>query len=201
MTTNNLRFVTTPHSGVEERKKGLRAYMKGRRAENENRDVKASLATENLLEFLKKDGAGTKRKVFVYLSFSSELATDGMIERLQEEGYEVYCPRLEKGEMLAVEYGKDFTLSKLGIREPLGEILNAAPDVVITPLLAVDNEGNRLGYGGGYYDRYFEKYPTAKRIGFCFDFQIVNTIPHTQEDKRLDAIVTDKQTILCACEK
>lgn len=171
--------------------------MKGRRAENENRDVKEKLAAENLLGFLKTRWAGTERKVFVYLSFSSEMGTDILIERLIEEGYSVYCPRIENGEMLAVKYGKDFTLSKMGIREPLGEPLLEAPDLVITPLLAVDRAGNRLGYGGGYYDRYFEKYPSSKRIGFCFDFQIVNGIPHTREDKCLEVIVTDKQVLIC----
>ena len=196
MTTTNLRFVTLAAGSVEERKKNLRSYMKGRRAENENRDMKALLATENLLALLKTCGAGAGQKAFVYLSFSSELSTDGVIESLLQAGISIYCPRIEAGEMLAVAYGEDFTLSKLGIREPVGEVLSTPPDFVITPLLAADEKGNRLGYGGGYYDRYFEKYPTAKRIGFCFDFQIVKELPHAELDKRLDAVITDKRVLV-----
>ena len=97
--------------------------------------------------------------------------------------------------MLAVEYGDDFTLSSYGIREPIGQAYAGEVDFVITPLLAVDRKGNRLGYGGGYYDKYFEKHPNALRIAYCFDFQIVDETYAEAWDKPMDYIVTDKQVI------
>lgn len=83
----------------------------------------------------------------------------------------------------------------MGIREPVGEALKGAPDYVITPLLAADEKGNRLGYGKGYYDRYLAKYPTAVRIGYAFDFQILHEVPTNERDEKLDVLVTDKRVV------
>jgi 5-formyltetrahydrofolate cyclo-ligase len=97
--------------------------------------------------------------------------------------------------MLAVPYGDDFPLSSYGIREPVGQAFLGEMDYIVTPLLAVDLSGNRLGYGGGYYDRYFKKHPKALRVGYCFDFQIVNEVYAEPWDEKIDYIVTDKQII------
>ena len=197
MITNKLRFVEKEEKATAEeirlRKKNLRSYMKERRGENENRDVKGELLAENLLEVLQNyDGEKT---AFVYLSFSSEAPTDGLITLLLERGWKVFCPKTEKDEMYAVEYGEDFCLSNYGIREPNGDIYTKTPSITILPLLAVDEKGNRLGYGKGYYDKYLKKYPTTKRIGYCFDFQIVREVPCEETDEKLDIIVTDKRIL------
>lgn len=185
---------------VQTRKKSLRMYMKKRRADNENRDVKETLLIENFFSLLsrlfpKTDGAGMRRNVFIYLSFSSEAPTDLLIESLQEKGYTVYCPRVEENEMVAVEYGEDFTLSPMRIREPIGQAFDGEIDLIVTPLLAVDKKGNRLGYGGGYYDRFFEKHKEAKRIGYAFDFQVLDRVPSEKWDVTLEYTVTDKRVI------
>ena len=199
MNTTKLRFVEGDDVSLPEHKNSLRTYMKTRRADNENRDVKESLLCQNVCSVLdgfeERRGAGTRRTVFVYLSFSSEAPTDKLIEALKNKGFAVYCPRIEGGEMVAAFYGDDFSLSHMGIREPMGEILEGAPDYVIAPLLAADEKGNRLGYGKGYYDRYFAKYPTAIRIGYAFDFQILRKVPANEQDERLDVLVTDKRVI------
>ena len=131
---------------------------------------------------------------FIYLSFSREAPTDGLIERLLADGHKVYCPRIENGEMVAVEYGEDFTLSDYGIREPVGEAYQGEMDVAVVPFLAVDKRGNRLGYGGGYYDK-FLKNSTAKRVAFGYGFQIVNEVPTESWDEKMDVIVTDEEII------
>lgn len=181
---------------VIERKKALRIRMKERRANNENRDVKEMLLTENVLTVLEKlSGDRDKKKVFCYLSYSAEAPTDGLIERLLEQGYEVYCPRVEGKEMQVVAYGEDFTISSWGIREPVGEPFEGEIDYAIVPFLAVDKQGNRLGYGGGYYDRYFERNPNTLRIAYGFDFQIQKEVPTEETDKKMNCIVTDKQVL------
>ena len=124
-------------------------------------------------------------------AFSSETDTDALIDKLIELGYKIYCPKTKDGVMTAVSYGEDFALSAFGTREPLGETLNCAPDYVITPLLAVDEKGNRLGYGKGFYDAYFRQYPTAKRIGYCFSCQIRKEIPHGDMDEKLDVVISE----------
>lgn len=202
MTNGKLRFVERQETDVWQRKKDLRSYMKRRRSDNENRDVKEILLIDNVVRLLecdlsKTNGAGTRLNVMVYLSFSSEARTDKLIETLREKGATLYAPRVEGKEITAVAIGEDYTLSALGIREPVGKKYDGEIDVVITPLLAVDTQGNRLGYGGGYYDRFFDKYPNARRVGYCYDFQVLKNVPHTDSDKRLQYIITDKRTIVC----
>ncbi len=205
MNTTKLRFVEGEALTLTERKEGLRAYMKSRRADNENRDVKEELLCENvcsvLEDFVKTGGAGTRRKVFIYLSFSSEAPTDKLIETLLEKGFSIYCPRIEEGKMQAAAYGEDFTLSAWGIREPLGELLQGEADFIITPLLAADERGNRLGYGKGYYDRYFAEHPKGVRIGYGYDFQILREVPCEDADERLDVLVTDKRVCFTRARK
>ena len=200
MITNKLHFVVDGTERLEDRKENLRKYAKARRADTVNRDVKETLLIENFFkavfgEEAESVGAGTRRTFFIYLSFSSEAPTDKLIERLVAAGHTVYCPRLENGEMRAVLYGEEFALSNYGIREPLGEIFEGDPDFVITPLLAVDKRGNRLGYGGGYYDKYLSAHKKSKRVGYCFDFQILESVPYGAKDERLEIVVTDKRIL------
>ncbi len=199
MKNTDLRFVQTENlqGDVAERKKTLRQYMKARRGDNENRDVKELLLIDNLFKALEEDrtGAGTRRNVFVYLSYSSEAPTDKLIERLKEQGYKVFCPKLDGQKMSAVALGEDFSLSQYGIREPIGEPFDGVLDFAIIPLLAVDSNGNRLGYGGGYYDRFLQERPLMKRIGFCYDFQLLREVPHLDTDEKMQIIVTDKRTV------
>lgn len=166
--------------------------MKTRRADNENRDMKEALLLENLLNAV---GRVEGKRFFVYLSYSSEAPTDLLITKLIELGGEVYSPRVEGEEMVAVRYGDDFTLSSYGIREPVGQAYEGETDYIVTPLLAVDTSGNRLGYGGGFYDRYFKKHPTATRIAYCYDFQIVDNVYAEAWDEKIHCIVTDKQVL------
>ncbi|MBE5752023.1 MAG: 5-formyltetrahydrofolate cyclo-ligase [Clostridia bacterium] len=195
MTTNRLRFVTGEED-IAMRKKNLRAYMKEKRGENENRDGKETQMLENL--FSERAGLiqkGETKKWFVYLSFSSEARTDLVIERLLELGQEVFCPRVDGKDMYAVRYGEDFSLSKYGVREPVGEIYNGEMDIVILPMLAVDGQGNRLGYGGGYYDKWLAAHPNCKRVAFVFDMQLLKEVPSEETDQKMDMIITDKQVL------
>ena len=200
MRNTDLRFVQTENraAGVEERKKTLRQYMKARRGDNENRDVKELLLIDNLFAVLEEDrmGAGTRRNVFVYLSYSSEAPTDKLIERLKTQGYNVFCPRVEGQNMVAVLHGEDFAISQYGIREPIGEAFDGELDFAIIPLLAVDDKGHRLGYGGGYYDRFLREHFLMKRIAFCYDFQLLREVPYTDTDEKMQFIVTDKQVVI-----
>ena len=207
MTTNRFTFAKTEELSVTERKKRLRAYMKERRSQNENRDVKELRLVENVFSALETlfdaNASGAvncttgieKKTCFCYLSFSSEAPTDKLIENLVECGFRVCAPRVEGAEMLAIELGGDYALSRYGILEPLGQAYLGTVDLIITPLLAADERGNRLGYGGGYYDRFFKKHPQAKRVGYAFDFQIINEVPTETFDEKLDCIVTDKRIV------
>ena len=195
--TRKLRFADEESTDTQKDKKArLRAYMKSKRMENTNRDVKEERLIEHFYKAVlgEMPHPGMRLTFFIYLSFFREAPTDGLIERLLADGHRVCCPRIEKGEMFAVEYGEDFTLSEYGIREPVGDIYKGEIDVAVIPFLAVDRQGNRLGYGGGYYDR-FLKHSTAKRVAFGYSFQIVNEVPSEAWDEKVSVIVTDEEII------
>ena len=195
MNTNNWSILQGGADGTEglsERKKRLRLSMKKRRSENENRDVKERFLAENALELI-----GGKKSVFIYLSFSSEAKTDKLVETLLANGIKVYAPRVEGKEMVAVPLVEDgdFDLSDYGVREPIGQAYDGEIEAAIVPLLAVDLRGVRLGYGGGYYDKFFAKHPEIFKVGYGYDFQIVDELPESETDVRLNAIVTDQRVI------
>ena len=88
-------------------------------------------------------------------------------------------------------------INKYGIPEPVYTRI-VFPDILIIPLVAYDNNLNRLGYGGGFYDRYIDKIEKIKKvikIGLAFSYQKVKTIPINQHDKKLDFIITEKKIL------
>ena len=85
-------------------------------------------------------------------------------------------------------------MSKLGIPEPFAE-KKILPDILIVPLVGFDKCKYRLGYGGGFYDRYINKIRKRKKvltIGFAYSFQKVKNIPTNNYDIKLDFIITNK---------
>ena len=85
-------------------------------------------------------------------------------------------------------------INKFGIPEPISKMVKY-PDVLLVPLVAFDENFNRIGYGGGFYDRYINKIRKRKKvltIGFAYSFQKVKKIPTNNYDIRLDFIITNK---------
>ena len=85
-------------------------------------------------------------------------------------------------------------INKFGIQEPTSE-KKIYPDILLVPLVAFDKDLNRIGYGGGFYDRYIQKIKKIKKIvtiGFAFSFQKVKKIPSNNYDMKLDFILINK---------
>ena len=85
-------------------------------------------------------------------------------------------------------------INKFGIPEPTSE-KKIYPDILLVPLVAFDKDLNRIGYGGGFYDRYIQKIKKIKKIvtiGFAFSFQKVKKIPSNNYDMKLDFILVNK---------
>jgi 5-formyltetrahydrofolate cyclo-ligase len=87
-------------------------------------------------------------------------------------------------------------INKFGMLEPFKSLKNIVPNVMLIPLLAYDNKNNRLGYGGGFYDRYLKKYLKTYNniltIGIAFSFQKYHKLPVSNNDVKLDYILTEK---------
>jgi len=96
-------------------------------------------------------------------------------------------------------FNEPLKINKLGIPEPYKLSKKVIPDLIFVPLVGYDNNFNRLGYGGGYYDRYFRKISKLKKIhkiGLAFSFQKIKKIPVNNFDKKIDGIITEKKIIL-----
>ncbi len=204
MSTRKFAFAEEKNVSVDERKKQLRAYAKSKRAAVVNRDVKETLLNENFDKayqafFGESIGAGTRRAVFIYISFSSEAPTHTLIERLLDLGHTVVVPRVECKQMTAVQIKKesqDFVRSNYGVLEPLGQAYDGEIHLAVIPFLAVDKQGNRLGYGGGFYDKFLSAHTQMKRMAYGFACQVLESVPVQAFDEKMQCIVTEENVAM-----
>jgi 5-formyltetrahydrofolate cyclo-ligase len=186
---------------LAEEKAALRARMRAvRRAiPPEERAPLAGLIEARLIDL---PAVRRARTVLLFYSFGSEVSTAGIARRLLDRGQRVLLPFLEETIMEAAELRADQppVATAYGPKEPPERVPvdPAQVDVIVTPGLGFDRAGYRIGYGGGYYDRYLARLgPHATRIGIAFDAQVLEAVPYGERDERLDFIVTDRETIDC----
>ncbi len=120
------------------------------------------------------------KTVYGYLSCNQEVRTEAILKRALAEGKQVAVPKICGREMRFITI-TDLNAVKIGkydIPEPISDapVANDPTALVIVPGLAFDREGNRLGYGGGYYDRFLSAEPEHPTVGLCYDFQLVDAI-------------------------
>lgn len=170
-------------------KKELRKKYTKMRAEIQNRDEKNEKIREELknLEIYKN-----AKSVFIFISYKSEVDTKKIINMIIEDGKKLLVPLVKGSEMIAVEVKgiEDLEKNKMGILEPKSGEEVKDVDLTITPGLAFDKDGFRLGYGGGYYDKFFAKVETIK-MGIGYSDQMVEKVIHEDYDKKLDYLLTD----------
>lgn len=134
--------------------------------------------------------------IYCYVSYKHEVDTWPFLAFSIAAGKRIAVPKVIGQEM------KFFYITSLeelepgyhGIFEPVTDI--SAEDehaLMIMPVAAFDEENNRIGYGGGYYDRYLKQHPAHQKIGLAFDFQKADCIPAEETDIKPDIIITDKK--------
>lgn len=172
-------------------KKELRIRMKRVRASipEAMRMDKAVAAKKHLLA---TDFIRDAKTIALFASIGQEIDTAPVHRALYEEGKLLVYPRVHGREMVFAPGMKasDFTIGTMGIREPVTEPTDAI-DCILVPGLAFSESGYRLGYGGGYYDRYLAAHPDALRIGYGFSEQWNIDVPVSEWDVPLDAFVSD----------
>lgn len=167
----------------------------------EERQRKSRIITEHLLALPEFIGA---RNVFAYVSFRSEVETLPLIADCLGRGIAVSVPLTLPAEHRLQPYavtdpGRDLAPGYCNILEPLKTLPQVDPasiEVVVTPGSVFDVRGGRLGYGGGFYDRFLHTAaPQALRIGLAFDLQVVESVPLEKHDEQLDYLITETRTI------
>ena len=152
---------------------------------------------QSILTILKKNNF--RDKIFGgYYSFNHEIDTIQILEKFEKLNYLISLPRIKKGsQMNFFDWStKDpLVINKYGIPEPISK-KKRYPDILLVPLVAYDKNLNRIGYGGGFYDRYIKKIKKIKKvitIGLAYSFQKVKKIPINKYDIKLDFVITEKQ--------
>ncbi|WP_239421750.1 5-formyltetrahydrofolate cyclo-ligase [Bacillus sp. CGMCC 1.16541] len=140
----------------------------------------------------------------VTISRGREVETNELIHRAWNEGKQVVVPKCDAKEKKMTFY-KLTSFSQLetvyfGLQEPIVQqterYLPTQIDLIITPGIVFDQKGYRIGYGGGYYDRYLASY-NGEVIALAFSFQVTNKVPFEEHDLPVKAIITEKEIINC----
>lgn len=167
------------------------------------RAARSDAIADRLLGLPELEAAAT---VMTFWSFGTELATAPMIERLVARGAVVALPRIRRPDLEPRTWrpGEPLTETSFGAWEPAGgRILRPDElDVVVVPAVAFDRAGRRVGYGGGFYDRFLAATrPDALRVGVGFSLQVLDgPLPQGHFDLRVDALVTEAETLRCEGE-
>lgn len=160
-------------------------------------------------EYNEKNNAHTHIKLIVenikpcvigsYLPFRNEFSTNLLNDELTRLGFKLSLPCVNENNssMIFRSYhsNEDLVSNTYGIMEPSEESDEVMPSIIIVPLVAFSLTGYRLGYGGGYYDRYISKNLENKgfvTIGLGFSFQMYDELPYEKHDQKLDWILTEK---------
>lgn len=130
------------------------------------------------------------RSVMAFVGFKGEPDTDPLFARLAVDGKRLLLPRVEASGIVVADGDSPLLASSFGVLEPTGPAIEVGEiDLVIVPGLAFTTEGDRLGYGQGYYDRFLPRV-TAANVGVCFTDQLVDEMPLTASDVRVDTVIS-----------
>jgi 5-formyltetrahydrofolate cyclo-ligase len=146
-------------------------------------------------------------KIFIYISYASEINTKEIIRKALKDNKKIYVPRteLKTRHMDAVEITSLDNLieSTYGILEPSKEAPHIDPnelDLIVVPGVAFDKNGGRMGYGAGFYDRYFKKIKKENikkivKLALAYELQMLDEVPMNEQDVPVDYIITENQII------
>jgi len=149
-----------------------------------------------LKNILKKYNLSNDKKIGAYFPINYEIDCLDILKQLENFGHKISLPitrQENKMDFFEWSFKDPLIIGKIGIPEPFSK-KKVYPDILIVPLVAFNKQKYRLGYGGGYYDRYIQKIKRIKKIltiGMAFSFQKVKTLPINEYDKKLDFIFTE----------
>lgn len=181
-----------------EQKKQLRASLKQKRAAipEKDRQKYSQIITARLFELKEIQNANI---VFAYISYATEVFTHDVLKKLLADGKKVVVPKILSSKKMVSQYfvsWDDLEPGTLGILTPKnGEITHETVDVAITPGLGFTEQGHRIGFGAGYYDRWFATHDVRLKVAIAFETQIVEALPTEETDIPVDLILTEERII------
>ena len=191
------------HITLTDQKAETRAKLKQIRSSlpAESRQSGSETIFNNLLSLEEVRNAET---VFIYISYGNEVDTHDLLKYFLTRGKKLAVPKiLPSKTMIAVPFSgwKDLAPGELGILTPVSDqAYGGNIDVVITPGLGFTRQGHRIGYGRGYYDKWFAQNRHNSRIALAFEATVLDKIPSNENDIRMDMIITEQGIIRCSKE-
>ena len=167
------------------------------RKKNHHKDL--NINSSKLLKFLEKKKINNKI-VGGYYPYNYEVNTLDILKDLERKNYLISLPKISKDNKMKFykwSFKEPLSINIHGIPEPISK-KKINPEILLVPLVAYDSKFNRLGYGGGYYDKYISSKKHNKKIikiGLGFSFQKIDKLPTNQYDEKLDYIITEKNFI------
>lgn len=164
-----------------------------------NREIKEILDDNIFNKIIKSEAYKRAETIFIYVSFSGEVDTHRLIEYALKDNKVVCIPKVisKKDGMKAVQINslKELTEGLYGILEPSSfqkEVSKDKIDLVFMPGVAFDMNGGRVGYGGGFYDKFLKEVSKDTiKIALAYDFQILNKVPIEPHDEKVNGIITN----------
>ncbi len=142
--------------------------------------------------------------VITYVSFRSEVDTISLIGDANKDGKTVFCPKVN-GDSMSFFQVKDLSALRAGVfgilepagTEPVFSRKNFSDVIVLVPGLSFQPDGSRLGYGGGYYDRFLFENSSLIKVGLCYSEQLKENVIMDEHDMRMDYLVTENGIMDC----
>lgn len=143
---------------------------------------------------LKSDLYKNASSIFVYVSKNKEVDTRDFIEKALADGKKIYVPKIKSREIIAVKLNdiSELEVGRFDIPTSMSEDSITNPDLTICPGLSFDDDKNRLGFGGGYYDRFLAKNQGIK-IGLMISEFASSKIPTDSWDIKMDYVITEDE--------
>jgi 5-formyltetrahydrofolate cyclo-ligase len=190
-----------PRPAQHPEKQALRARLVPRRAQLEPA-ARAAFALDAAARLAALPALGGARVVALYAPLGAEIDPSSLVPVLLARGIRVVYPRVRERDrrlVFAECAPADLVRGPLSALEPpatLAEADAAEIGALVIPAVAFSVDGFRLGRGGGFYDATLAAIPGAARLGFAFDFQVVPEVPREAHDALMDAVVTERRTLL-----
>lgn len=164
-----------------------------------DKEVKEAMDDKIYNKLITSDLYIKAKNIFIYLSFGSEIQTNNIITKALRDEKEVYIPKVYKKNKLMkavrLKSFNDLKENSMGILEPIDDsnyIDKREIDLILVPGVVFDLNGNRIGYGGGYYDRYLQDIKEIRnKVVLAYDLQIVDSINPDIHDIAFDYIITN----------
>ena len=178
-------------------KSKLRKQILKIRAKNNKKNIKIDF---NKIKNLFKEQKISKKIIGGYFPVNFEIDDLELLKKFEKDNFNIALPIIKKNfqmDFYRWKFSEPLKINKYGIPEPVEKTL-VYPDILFVPLVAFDKKLNRLGYGGGYYDRLIKKLSKKKKtikIGLAMSAQKIKKIPINKYDQKLDYIVTNEYTL------